>query len=125
ERAVIRTEQRISYVNYPITFNDRSVGEFDSRQWDFGDGNTSTELNPVHSYQDTGTYVVTLNLRDNITTSVSIKILPNKATPFAKDEPGYSGSFENNQGDFAAFSIAGSSFSLGKSTFNAKSGTKS
>lgn len=125
ERAVIRTEQRISYVDYPISFNDRSVGEFDSRLWEFGDGNTSTEINPVHSYQDTGTFVVTLRLRDDITTSVSIKVLPNKATPFAANEPGYSGSFENNQGDFAAFSIAGSSFSLGKSTFNAKSGTKS
>ncbi len=125
ERAVIRTEQRISYVNYPVTFNDKSVGEFDSRVWDFGDGNTSTELNPVHSFQDTGTYVVTLRLRDDINTSVSIKILPNKATPFAPDQPGYSGTFENNQGDFAAFSISGSTFSLGKSTFAAKSGTKS
>ncbi len=125
ERAVIRTEQRISYVNYPISFNDKSIGEFDSRTWDFGDGNTSTALNPVHSYQDTGTYVVSLNLRDDITTSINIKILPNKSTPFAPNETGYSGSFENNQGDFAAFSISGSSFSLGKSTFNGKSGARS
>jgi PKD repeat protein len=32
----------------------------DSYQWDFGDGNTSEEINPVHIYQDGGNYFVTL-----------------------------------------------------------------
>ncbi len=30
--------------------------------WDFGDGNTSTEQNPVHTYDESGEYVVTLTI---------------------------------------------------------------
>ena len=33
--------------------------------WDFGDGNTSTEANPVHSYGTTGFYTVTLTVTDD------------------------------------------------------------
>ena len=33
--------------------------------WDFGDGNTSTELNPSHLYQNIGTYNVTFTITDN------------------------------------------------------------
>lgn len=29
--------------------------------WEFGDGNTSTEVNPIHEYESPGTYSVTLN----------------------------------------------------------------
>jgi|GEM_PF-136024 len=31
-----------------------------SYTWDFGDGSTSTEFSPMHSYADTGTYVIVL-----------------------------------------------------------------
>lgn len=33
-------------------------------QWDFGDGNTSTEANPFHTYESPGTYTVTLIVND-------------------------------------------------------------
>lgn len=32
--------------------------------WDFGDGSTSTEINPSHSYSSVGTYTVTLTTKD-------------------------------------------------------------
>ena len=32
--------------------------------WDFGDGNTSTEANPVHMFTTAGTYVVSLTVND-------------------------------------------------------------
>ncbi len=32
--------------------------------WDFGDGNSSTEMNPVHGYAIAGTYIPTLNVQD-------------------------------------------------------------
>lgn len=42
-----------------IAFTDQSdVPDAESVSWDFGDGTTSSERNPVHSYQETGTYVI-------------------------------------------------------------------
>lgn len=37
----------------------------DSYSWDFGDGQTSTEKNPVHVYESGGYYAVTLNASGN------------------------------------------------------------
>jgi hypothetical protein len=38
------------------------VNGSDSYQWDFGDGGTSTERDPVHVYKDGGYYTVTLKV---------------------------------------------------------------
>lgn len=35
-------------------------------EWDFGDGNTSTEVDPVNIYPDEGSYTVTLTASDNL-----------------------------------------------------------
>ena len=44
-----------------VVFTDKSYGNVTSWKWDFGDGTTSTERNPVHEYREDGThYVVTL-----------------------------------------------------------------
>lgn len=42
-----------------ITFNNLSGGA-SGQSWTFGDGNTSTEQSPTHTYAGPGTYVVTL-----------------------------------------------------------------
>lgn len=42
-----------------ITFQNISSNA-SSYYWDFDDGNTSTSVNPSHTYADTGTYMVTL-----------------------------------------------------------------
>ena len=41
--------------NTPVRFVNESVGAI-SYHWDFGDGATSSETNPVHQYNKTGTY---------------------------------------------------------------------
>ncbi len=46
--------------NYVFTFENKSVGEIEEYLWDFGDGNTSTEKNPKHKYENSGTYDITL-----------------------------------------------------------------
>lgn len=42
-----------------VGFQLSAVG-FNSFVWDFGDGTTSTELNPYHTYSQTGSYTVSL-----------------------------------------------------------------
>ena len=46
-----------------VTFTDTSTPEDVTYwHWDFGDGNTSEEQNPVHMYNSVGEYTVTLNI---------------------------------------------------------------
>lgn len=39
--------------------------------WDFGDGNTSTQQNPSHHYNQAGTYIATLTVTDSMSNQVS------------------------------------------------------
>lgn len=50
-----------------VQFTDKSTddGQIVSRQWDFGDGTTSTEQNPKKKYAQPGTFRVKLTVRDN------------------------------------------------------------
>ncbi|MCG9970015.1 PKD domain-containing protein [Christiangramia crocea] len=43
-----------------VAFFDKSHGEITSWEWAFGDGRTSTEKNPIHTYEKGGKYVVVL-----------------------------------------------------------------
>lgn len=45
--------------NY-ISFTDLTLNNPDTWTWDFGDGSTSNEQNPVHPYTEPGTYTATL-----------------------------------------------------------------
>jgi photosystem II stability/assembly factor-like uncharacterized protein len=124
-RAVIRAEQLVSYTGTPIQFYDQSIGEFQQREWTFGDGGISDEENPVYTYRDTGLYEVLLRLDGGLQTTVSVRILPDKSLPFKSGSPGYSGHFEQSAGDFGAVTVKGSAFERGNSQITAKSGTKS
>lgn len=55
-----------------------------SWQWDFGDGNTSTEQNPVYMYKEGGYYIATLIATDNSgNTETSEVKLAIELTPYA------------------------------------------
>jgi hypothetical protein len=45
-----------------VAFKDLSEGKIISWKWDFGDGSSSTEQNPMHQYQTSRDYVVVLNV---------------------------------------------------------------
>jgi PKD repeat protein len=45
-----------------VQFSDQSTGDITSWSWNFGDGSTSTEQNPSHTYANIGTYTVSLTV---------------------------------------------------------------
>ena len=49
----------------PVQFLDLSTGVITNWHWDFGDGNTSTDPNPNHSYEDTGLFTIILIVSNN------------------------------------------------------------
>ncbi len=59
-----------------ITFTDQSTGPPSAWSWSFGDGATSTEQNPTHTYINPGTYFVFLTV-----TSGSLSDTTNKQVP--------------------------------------------
>ena len=48
-----------------ISFFDNSLKNPTSWLWDFGDGTTSTEQNPVHAYTSSGNYTVSLTVKNS------------------------------------------------------------
>lgn len=47
-----------------VAFKDESIGHIRSWKWDFGDGATSTEENPIHAFRQPGNYVTILTVTD-------------------------------------------------------------
>lgn len=66
-----------------VTFANASVNAT-TYAWDFGDGNSSTEENPSHTYSAPGTYQVTLTASNpEFNGSVSNEVLTENAGPIA------------------------------------------
>ncbi len=119
-------DQNISYIGKPIQFTNRSIGKVDLRDylWNFGDGTTSTEQNPLHTYTDAGTYTVSLTINGSSVEekTESVHILPNRGDTYLSAD---GGDFESNTLDFATERISGTEFKLGKSSITGKEGTTS
>jgi PKD repeat protein len=93
-----------------VTFHDVSRGSPTSWVWNFGDGFTSTEANPVHTYAAPGKYTVTLTVVNNAGSDTLVMkdyIIVNakkQGTPGSKgsgekpgNEGGKSGSSDHNE----------------------------
>jgi len=90
---------------YPITvqFTNTTQGG-SSFLWNFGDGNTSTEENPVHTFMEEGDYITTLIIDNDTCSSMGI------GTPFEAPEEvnedegdgegGTYPNYNNNNGEF-------------------------
>jgi PKD repeat protein len=48
------------FAGTPSAFNSSCTQNASSFSWNFGDGGTSTDTNPLHTYADAGSYTVTL-----------------------------------------------------------------
>ena len=65
-----------------VTFSNNSDNA-DSYLWDFGDGNTSTDMEPVHSYATPGSYTVSLTAINNCGSVSSTQTVTAVAPPSA------------------------------------------
>ena len=70
-------------------FTNQSIGA-DESYWDFGDGTTSSDLNPVHLYSAPGTYKVSLRVVNHLsgcefTLLKTIQVVDEEAIFFASD----------------------------------------
>jgi PKD repeat protein len=61
--AKFSTNVRSGYAPLYVQFTDLS-GNVIGRNWNFGDGTSSTERNPVHIYRKTGKYNVSLTVKN-------------------------------------------------------------
>ena len=59
-----------------VAFTSAISGNPTSIAWDFGDGTTSTQANPVHTYSSPGIYAVRLTASKGGVSSVAIKTIP-------------------------------------------------
>lgn len=62
-----------------VAFTDTSTGNPTSWDWNFGDGNSSTQQNPVHEFAPGDSYIVTLTVRNAVgeDTTNNIVTIPN------------------------------------------------
>ncbi len=60
----IPPDEQISLINSDVQFVDTTSGNPTWWSWNFGDGDTSSLQNPMHTYTDTGTYYVTLIVKN-------------------------------------------------------------
>jgi len=64
-------------VGVPVIFNNQTL-KASSYQWSFGDGQTSTQVSPSHTYDESGTYEVTLvaftddNQSDSVSRNINV-----------------------------------------------------
>ena len=60
-RANFAADKTKGQAPFLVSFSDLSRGSPTLWSWDFGDGTTSAEQNPVHTYTENGVYTVTLS----------------------------------------------------------------
>jgi len=60
--AAFSADPTSGYAPLTVIFTDESTGNPTGWSWNFGDGETSSDQNPVHTYNDPGTYTVTLSV---------------------------------------------------------------
>ena len=60
-----------------VTFANLSTGNIAGYQWNFGDGQTGTEKDPIHVYTSTGKYSVMLTVTGADGTTADVEVKPN------------------------------------------------
>ena len=99
-----------------VQFKDRTCGDINSWQWNFGDGNASDWQNPVHSYAEMGFYTVSLTVSgdsgmdtETKTNYIEVADCMNPAVTSVDPASGYQGRVTN-------ITIQGNWFEVGSTT---------
>jgi len=74
-----------------VVFNNTSTGNYQSCNWNFGNGNSSTECSPVATYTLPGDYVITLTISSGGQTSTfsrAVRVFQSPVPDFAADVRG-------------------------------------
>ncbi|MCB0642584.1 MAG: PKD domain-containing protein, partial [Phaeodactylibacter sp.] len=80
-----------------VTFTNASTANVDTYSWDFGDGTSSTQASPTHTYNADGAYIVTLTVTNECGTDDQIQVVIVVNPPTA----GFSSSSTNGCAPFA------------------------
>ena len=71
--ALFTASSQIELGNFTVCFTNNSTnGQPNTINWNFGDGNLSSEVNPCHEYLDPGTYQVCMSIENAIGCSDSV-----------------------------------------------------
>jgi PKD repeat protein len=89
-QAQFSADSTLIVVGDTVTFTNESEGSYDSFEWDFGDGSTSTDENPTHTYSVRGQYSVTLAIdglggAHTVTKTDYIKVYTQASADFSAD----------------------------------------
>jgi len=80
--ASFEMSQQICIAPCTINFANTSIGTIDSYSWDFGDGGSSNDENPIYTFDETGTFSITLEASGYLNTDlISQDILVLADTP--------------------------------------------
>ncbi len=71
--AAIQANKTLGEVPFTVEFKDMSTGEKQNWFWDFGDSTTSDQQNPIHTYNESGTYTVRLIVTDDYGADTLVK----------------------------------------------------
>jgi len=103
------TNRTLGVAPLAVQFTDTSMGSPTGWNWTFGDGDTSAEQHPVHSYTAAGNYTVTLTVSNSIANSTLtragyVSIIP------APEITGMSPSVGYSNGTLVRATITGTGF---------------
>ncbi len=80
-----------------------SDGEIIEYSWDFGDGSTSNEISPLHTYAEAGTYTITLTVKDNDGANssdvITEAIIAEQVTEEESDDTSQDAQSDSDEGD--------------------------
>jgi PKD repeat protein len=71
--AVFEANPKSGPIPLTVNFSDQSLGNITTWAWDFGDGDTSDEKSPIHIYNDSGSYSVSLTITNPEGSTTEVK----------------------------------------------------